>query len=302
MDWGIIGTVLAIVFFTTTVIVTLRLAKRKKPVWAYKATKIIGLGTDAPRELKLTFNGTPVNDVYQTTFILFNKGKEAIRQGDVTEKVTIRFRGGEILREPTIKVRSTEAIKFSAKREVKERENSIELDFLYLDHEDGAIFEVLHTESREITCISNIIGTKKITNIGEFESSQPRPTIIRPIIISVLSVISVLLITMGATLGLKIDAELLGPIYIFLGVFCVMLISDIRSHIRYNKFPNWSRNIPTEEAFLIEEGASIKAYCVKCRAKVTMMNPHIITMKNGRPAIQGVCPNCGTKVFRIPPS
>ncbi|HJN57650.1 MAG TPA: DUF5679 domain-containing protein [Nitrososphaerales archaeon] len=42
-----------------------------------------------------------------------------------------------------------------------------------------------------------------------------------------------------------------------------------------------------------------QAYCVKCRAKRDISNPQKITMKNGRPATQGTCPKCGTKVFRI---
>lgn len=41
------------------------------------------------------------------------------------------------------------------------------------------------------------------------------------------------------------------------------------------------------------------AYCVKCRKKVEIRNPRLITMKNKRPATEGVCPACGTKVFRI---
>ncbi|MFW0859514.1 MAG: DUF5679 domain-containing protein [Dehalococcoidia bacterium] len=43
----------------------------------------------------------------------------------------------------------------------------------------------------------------------------------------------------------------------------------------------------------------MQAYCVKCRAKVEIKNPQAITFKNGRPATQGVCHTCGTKVFRI---
>ena len=43
----------------------------------------------------------------------------------------------------------------------------------------------------------------------------------------------------------------------------------------------------------------IRAYCVKCRAKREMKNPRAIILKNGRPAIQGICPRCGTKMFRI---
>ena len=43
----------------------------------------------------------------------------------------------------------------------------------------------------------------------------------------------------------------------------------------------------------------MEAYCVKCRKKVTIQSPEQITMKNGKPATRGICPNCGTKVFRI---
>jgi endogenous inhibitor of DNA gyrase (YacG/DUF329 family) len=41
------------------------------------------------------------------------------------------------------------------------------------------------------------------------------------------------------------------------------------------------------------------AYCMKCRKKVDIKDAKQITLKNGRPAMQGSCPTCGTKVFRI---
>lgn len=43
----------------------------------------------------------------------------------------------------------------------------------------------------------------------------------------------------------------------------------------------------------------VEGYCVKCKAKRTMKNPKQVTMKNGRPAVQGECPVTGTKMFRI---
>lgn len=43
----------------------------------------------------------------------------------------------------------------------------------------------------------------------------------------------------------------------------------------------------------------VQAYCVKDREMVDMKDAKEITMKNGRPAMQGVCPKCGTKVTRI---
>jgi hypothetical protein len=42
-----------------------------------------------------------------------------------------------------------------------------------------------------------------------------------------------------------------------------------------------------------------EGYCVKERKKVEIKDAKQVTMKNGRPAIQGLCPDCGTKIFKI---
>ncbi len=43
----------------------------------------------------------------------------------------------------------------------------------------------------------------------------------------------------------------------------------------------------------------MEGYCVKCKAKKEMKDAVEVTMKNGRPAVQGICPDCGTKIFKI---
>ena len=45
--------------------------------------------------------------------------------------------------------------------------------------------------------------------------------------------------------------------------------------------------------------AAVEASCVKCREKREMIEAEEVTMKNGRKAMQGKCPECGTKLFRI---
>ena len=64
--------------------------KIKEPVWAYKTSKIIGLGTDAPLDLHVTFKNKPVNEVYRTTLIIFNRGRTAIRANDVTKPISFK--------------------------------------------------------------------------------------------------------------------------------------------------------------------------------------------------------------------
>lgn len=43
----------------------------------------------------------------------------------------------------------------------------------------------------------------------------------------------------------------------------------------------------------------MEGYCVKCKQKRIMNEEKKITMKNGKPATQGICSTCGTKMFRI---
>jgi len=43
----------------------------------------------------------------------------------------------------------------------------------------------------------------------------------------------------------------------------------------------------------------VQAYCVKCRAKREMAEPKKVKLKNGKPAMKGKCPKCGTTLFRI---
>lgn len=42
-----------------------------------------------------------------------------------------------------------------------------------------------------------------------------------------------------------------------------------------------------------------EAYCVKCKAKREMQDAAEVTMKNGRNALKGKCPECGTGMFKI---
>jgi len=50
----------------------------------------------------------------------------------------------------------------------------------------------------------------------------------------------------------------------------------------------------SNDTFSMAEG-----YCVKCKAKKEIAEAVEETMKNGRKAIKGKCPTCGTVMFKI---
>lgn len=42
-----------------------------------------------------------------------------------------------------------------------------------------------------------------------------------------------------------------------------------------------------------------QARCLKCRKQVEVKDPQEVVLKNKMKAVKGVCPDCGTKVFKI---
>ena len=46
----------------------------------------------------------------------------------------------------------------------------------------------------------------------------------------------------------------------------------------------------------------IIAYCVKCKAKQEVKNAEEVTTKNGRRAVKGICPVCGTGMYKFLPN
>ena len=44
---------------------------------------------------------------------------------------------------------------------------------------------------------------------------------------------------------------------------------------------------------------SVEIYCLKCRTKTGSRDVEQVTLKNGRPALRGVCSVCGTGKYRI---
>jgi hypothetical protein len=63
---------------------------------------------------------------------------------------------------------------------------------------------------------------------------------------------------------------------------------------RKSKRPNGRKENPVKEV-----RRRMEAYCVKCKAKREMKNAQKTTMKNNKPATTGICPVCGTKMFKI---
>ena len=57
--------------------------------------------------------------------------------------------------------------------------------------------------------------------------------------------------------------------------------------------------MPERMARLAKHPIMAEGYCVKCKAKKEIADAVEEVMKNGRKAIKGRCPTCGTVMFKI---
>lgn len=48
-----------------------------------------------------------------------------------------------------------------------------------------------------------------------------------------------------------------------------------------------------------DETSPSMAYCIKDRRQVEIGGAHAVVLANGRPAIAGLCPSCGSRVMRL---
>lgn len=242
MDWGLIGTILAIIFFGSTTILAIRVAKRKRPVWAYSTRHIIGRDAEAPLELKYIFGTREVTEVYKTTIIFFNMGNDKfcgdlvpIGNSDLNEAVIIRFKGAEILRPPSIqKTSKGVANNFSVEQIVKDATSAIQLHFPILNHNDGAIIDVWHTKYDDID-----IPNAEITCLKEFIRKRPEG-FWRNVTVP-LAVIVLLLWVLGGEIAKGASLGDYVGLLVFVVFIIVFSVFGMRSIFRYRTFPSWSR-------------------------------------------------------------
>lgn len=248
MGWNPIYLVITIVSIGIAIYFGRKSIRKKEPFVAYFREKVLGIGANAPVELKLLFNDIQVSDVYRTRFLIFNKGKLAIRKSDIVDGITIIFDSGEILGEPVIKCVSNESVKFRAIKTSQDNKYQIELDFDYLNEKDGAVIEVLHTEDSNTSTKARLIDVEKITeikNIKPFIRWRMRYYFYSFIGFCGLLGWGVYEITHGevnTSPANGVDIKVFYPIMISLGVaWLLTFLPDVKNYIRYYSFPKWSR-------------------------------------------------------------
>jgi len=56
---------------------------------------------------------------------------------------------------------------------------------------------------------------------------------------------------------------------------------------------------PSPETTASETVPQVEGYCVKCKTRRVMQDPKAVSTQAGRPAVRGVCPACGSRMFKL---
>lgn len=82
------------------------------------------------------------------------------------------------------------------------------------------------------------------------------------------------------------------------GAYLFKRLADaVPNVIKTKPYQEWMKR---DRAAVSEVSAgTMEGFCLKCKKKVMMLNPKTSTLSNGRPVVEGTCPECGTKTNRI---
>ncbi len=161
-----LGTILAVGLY-------LKGQRRRSPRYSVLSTNLI---TDFARRfssLDVLYDGRIIPTVTVTKLALWNAGRETIRHEDIasSNQFTIRIRPDcEILDAKVIEKTSPSNL-----FQIEATEQSIHLDFEYLDQNDGAVIQILHTgtSSEDISLEGTVKGFK-----GRPQRALPVPRVL----------------------------------------------------------------------------------------------------------------------------
>lgn len=136
---AILGAFLSIVFY-------LRSIKVKKPYCLTSSTNVISNSMSEITSLEIFYKKERVTNLTKTKLVFWNAGKETLTQNDIptSEPMTICVENGlKILNAKIIFVKN-KSNQINIKKE-KNRDNKFYIEFEYIDRDEGAIIEIVHT-------------------------------------------------------------------------------------------------------------------------------------------------------------
>lgn len=177
--------------------------KEKKEIsYIVDTYEIVRAGKNMIPEFQISYRGQTIDDLTVTRFAIWNSGNRLLNSNDIVDtkplSITSNDDGPDILDASIIK-RSEESNKFSID---KKSAHCAELQFDYIDKQDGIIVQILHTGSAKDISLSGLIkGGQKLKNaekqIPDIKNKKAFKVI--SIVLTGIEMLLLLTITLGIT-------------------------------------------------------------------------------------------------------
>lgn len=167
--FGLLSFILAVV----SIYLFLRSKKEKKPMFCIRSINLIGDLYNKISGLEIYYKDKTVSNVFSTNIAFWNNGQEVINKNDIsqTENLRIIFPKGKIL-DKEIVTTTCNSINFDIEQI---NENELILSFDFLEKNDGAVVNLLHTSKslKDVKFIGKIKGVK-IYSLSEKNGNGPK--------------------------------------------------------------------------------------------------------------------------------
>jgi hypothetical protein len=140
---GLVGLVIALIIYKATLV-------GARPVYQRRALRLIGPDAKAiHKAVEIRFKGQPVDRLTKTHIVFWNSGRTLLRGSDVVDTDPIRcdFSDGSRILEVSVVKRTRATNKFEVNLDPDRPHRAI-FTFDYIDPGDGAVVEILHTDSK----------------------------------------------------------------------------------------------------------------------------------------------------------
>jgi hypothetical protein len=149
---GLAGLVAAILIYRASLV-------GARPVYQLRALRLLGPDEKAlPEEVEVRFKGQAVDRLTKTHIVFWNSGKALVRGSDIVKDDLLRCEfseGSRVLEARVLKV-TPPTNKFGAETD-SNVPSKVVLTFDYLDPNDGAVVEILHTDTKRYPDIKGTV-------------------------------------------------------------------------------------------------------------------------------------------------
>ena len=161
--WGFVGFIMAILGFASAIIIYIKVKNVKSPCYAVQSRNIVRDFVSKIDTLEMLYSGKPIENLTATKIAFWNAGRDTINSQDIasTDPLTVHVKKGCKILDTKVLYMKNLVNRFSIT--TADDLSNITLNFEYLDKEEGAIIQILHTgkSSEDIEIRGTIKGAGK---------------------------------------------------------------------------------------------------------------------------------------------